>query len=125
VNIAKLPELLAGQPWTFHERPSLLHQERGWSALANLPTRARWFPQGDAAISATKRSREKPALQTEGFSMSAEIFDFKEAKERRHRDMIIKAKYASMLSNEILFADEAETVDREVQEGQPPNNKKD
>jgi hypothetical protein len=70
-------------------------------------------------------ARESQPSNTEGFSMSAEIFDFKEAKERRHRDMIIKAKYASMLSNEILFADEAETVDREVQEGQPPNNKKD
>jgi hypothetical protein len=42
-------------------------KSRGWSALANLPNRARWFPQGDAAKSATKRSREKPALQWRAF----------------------------------------------------------
>jgi hypothetical protein len=30
-----------------------------------------------------------------------------------------------MLLNEMLFADEAETVGREVQEGQPPNNNTD
>jgi hypothetical protein len=57
--------------------------------------------------------------------MSAKILDFKEAKERRHREMIIKAKYASMLLNEILFADEGKTVDCEVQESPPPNNKRD
>jgi hypothetical protein len=31
-------------------------------ALANLPSRARWFPQGDVAISATKRVARVPAL---------------------------------------------------------------
>jgi hypothetical protein len=39
--------------------------------LANLPSRARWFPQGDAAISATKRVAHKcqPSSEepTEGF----------------------------------------------------------
>jgi hypothetical protein len=43
----------------------------GADALANLPTRARWFPKGDAAISATKRVvRCQPSLvePKEGFS---------------------------------------------------------
>jgi hypothetical protein len=37
-------------------------------ALANLPPRARWFPQGDVANSATKRVARAPALlgQTDG-----------------------------------------------------------
>jgi hypothetical protein len=44
--------------------------KRRADALANLPHRARWFPQGDAATSATKRVAREPALlgkPTEGF----------------------------------------------------------
>src|SRR6516225_1024855 len=42
-------------------------------ALANLPSRARWFPQGDAAIRQRNGSRDQSALlgQTDGgFFMS-------------------------------------------------------
>jgi hypothetical protein len=56
--------------------------------------------------------------------MSAQILDFKAAKEERRRREMIKAKYAAMVLNEMLFADEAETVEREVQESQRPNNNK-
>ena len=57
--------------------------------------------------------------------MSAQILDLKAAKEERRRREMIKAKYAAMPLNEMLFADEAETVGREVQEGQPPNSNMD
>ena len=36
--------------------------QRGADAPANLPSRARWFPQGDAATSATKRVARASAL---------------------------------------------------------------
>lgn len=45
----------------------------GADALANLPSRARWFPQGDAATSATKRVARviSPPREAEGgFFMS-------------------------------------------------------
>ncbi len=91
-------------------------------ALANLPHRARWFPQGDAATSATKRSHESQPSQMEGFSMSAQILDFKEAKKRRHQELM-KARYAAMLMAEISLADEAEAfVAAKVPESSPPTD---
>jgi hypothetical protein len=45
-------------------------------ALANLPSRARWFPQGDAATSATKRVAESQPSSVklmEGLSMAKHI----------------------------------------------------
>jgi hypothetical protein len=99
-----------------------LHQQTGLVALANLPNRARWFPQGDAATSATKRSRESQPSQLEGFSMSAHIVDFKEEKNRREHRQLMRAKYAALMLTEMLLADEAEALvaHPEVQEDLAP-----
>ena len=68
----------------WHHRACI--KSRGWSALANLPNRARWFPQRGCGISATKRSREKPALPNGGLFSVFAVVDFKQAKEQRERE---------------------------------------
>jgi hypothetical protein len=48
----------------------------------------------------------------EGFSMSAQILDFKEAEKRREHHQLMKARYGAMLLAEMSLADEA--ADREA-----------
>jgi hypothetical protein len=96
-----------------------LHQETGLVALANLPQPGKVVSRkGMRPRSATKRSRESQPSQLEGFSMSAKILNFQQAKKRQ----LMRAKYAALMLTEMLLADEAEALvaDPEVQEDLAP-----
>ena len=59
------PKSLVGVPALDEHRIKITFPrsiQRGADAPANLPSRARWFPQGDAATSATKRVARASAL---------------------------------------------------------------